>query len=188
MAHSVQNVKSAGPGRHDDRVGLFLYVKPTGARSWVLRYQMQGWRMDLGLGAYPGVTLAMARDRAAEARRLIAGGQDPIAEKQQAKPKTFKQAALELVERKRPGWKSTKHAAQWTATFGTYVFPKIGPMQVGHVETADVIAVLTPIWANKPETASRVRQRIEVVLDDPTAPGNRKPERERRHHRGLPRL
>jgi len=174
MALSVQKVKSAGPGRHGDRRGLFLYVKPTGARSWVLRYQMQGRRRDLGLGAYPGVTLAMARDRAAEARRLIADGQDPIAEKQQAKPKTFKQAALELVERKRPGWKSTKHAAQWTATLGTYVFPKIGPMQVGHVETADVIAVLTPIWANKPETANRVRQRIEAVLDYTTALGIRK--------------
>ena len=72
MALSVQKLKSAGPGRHGDGRGLFFYVKPTGARSWVLRYQVQGRRRDLGLGAYPDVTLAMARDRAAEARRLIA--------------------------------------------------------------------------------------------------------------------
>ncbi|WP_370286578.1 tyrosine-type recombinase/integrase [Pseudooceanicola nanhaiensis] len=174
MALSVQKVKSAGPGRHGDGRGLFLYVKPTGARSWVLRYQVQGRRRDLGLGAYPDVTLAMARDRAAEARRLIAEEQDPIARKQQAKPKTFKEAALELIESKRPGWKNAKHAAQWTATLDAYVFPKVGQMQVARVETADVISALTPIWTKKPETASRVRQRIEAVLDYATALGIRK--------------
>lgn len=173
MALSVQKLKSAGPGRHGDGRGLFFYVKPTGARSWVLRYQVQGRRRDLGLGAYPDVTLAMARDRAAEARRLIAEGRDPIAKKQQAKPKTFREAALELIESKRPGWKNAKHAAQWTATLDAYVFPKIGQMQVVRVETADVIAALTPIWAKKPETASRVRQRIEAVLDYATALGIR---------------
>lgn len=173
MALSVQRLKSAGPGRHGDGRGLFFYVKATGARSWVLRYQVQGRRRDLGLGAYPDVTLAMARDRAAEARRLIAEGYDPIAKKQQAKPKTFKEAALELIESKRPGWKNAKHAAQWTATLDAYVFPKIGQMQVARVETADVIAALTPIWTTKPETASRVRQRIESVLDYATALGIR---------------
>lgn len=173
MALSVQKVKSAGPGRHGDGRGLFLYVKPTGARSWVLRYQMQGRRRDLGLGAYPDVTLAMARDRVTEARRLIAEGQDPIGKKQQAKPKTFKEAALELIESKRPGWKSAKHAAQWTATLEAYVFAKLGTLQVAKIETADVIAALTPIWADKPETANRVRQRIEAVIDYASALGIR---------------
>ncbi|SLN41754.1 Prophage CP4-57 integrase [Roseivivax jejudonensis] len=173
MALSVQKLKSAGPGRHGDGRGLFLYVKATGARSWVLRYQVQGRRRDLGLGAYPDITLAMARNRAAEARRLIAEGQDPIAKKQQAQPKTFKETALELIESKRPGWKNAKHAAQWTATLDAYVFPKIGQMQVARVETADVIAALTPIWTTKPETASRVRQRIEAALDYATALGIR---------------
>lgn len=171
---SAQKVKAAGPGRHGDGRGLFLYVKPSGARSWVLRYQVQGRRRDLGLGAFPDVSLAMARDRATEARRLIAEGEDPIARKQQAKPKTFRDAALELIESKRPGWKNAKHAAQWTSTLETYVFPKIGRVQVAKVETADVVSVLMPIWSSKPETTSRIRQRIEAVLDYASALGIRK--------------
>ena len=173
MPLNARKVETAAPGRHGDGRGLFLYVKPTGARSWVLRYQVQGRRRDLGLGPYPDVSLAMARDRAAEARRLIAEGEDPIAKKQQAKPKTFREAALELIESKRPGWKNAKHAAQWTATLEAYVFPKIGAVQVAKIETADVISTLTPIWAEKPETANRVRQRIEAVIDYASALGIR---------------
>jgi integrase len=139
----------------------------------MLRYQVQGRRRDLGLGAYPEVTLAMARERAAEARRFIAKGEDPINKRRQAKPKAFKDAALELIESKRPGWKNAKHASQWTATLETYVFPKIGQVQVAKVETADVIGALTPIWSDKPETANRVRQRIEAVIDYATALGIR---------------
>jgi integrase len=86
---------------------------------------------------------------------------------------TFKDAALELIENKRPGWKNAKHAAQWTATLNTYVYPKIGQVEVVKVETADVIGALTPIWTKKPETASRVRQRIEAVIDYATALGHR---------------
>lgn len=173
MPLNARKVETAVPGRHGDGRGLFLYVKPTGARSWVLRYQVQGRRRDLGLGPYPDVSLAMARDRAAEARRLIAEGEDPIAKKQQAKPKTFREAALELIESKRPGWKNAKHAAQWTATLESYVFPKIGAVQVAKIETADVTSTLTPIWAAKPETANRVRQRIEAVIDYASALGIR---------------
>ncbi len=173
MPLSARKVETAGPGRHGDGRGLFLYVKPSGARSWVLRYQVQGRRRDLGLGAYPDVSLAMARDRAADARRLIAEGEDPISQKQQAKPKTFREAALELIESKRPGWKNAKHAAQWTSTLEAYVFPKIGAVQVAKIETADVISTLTPIWAAKPETANRVRQRIEAVIDYASALGIR---------------
>lgn len=173
MALSARKAETAKPGRHGDGRGLFLYVKPSGSRSWVLRYQVQGRRRDLGLGSYPDVSLAMARERASEARRLIANGEDPIAKRQQAKPKTFKDAALELIESKRPGWKNAKHAAQWTSTLETYVFPKIGPVQVAKIETADVIGTLTPIWSEKPETANRVRQRIEAVLDYASALGIR---------------
>lgn len=173
MPLNARKVETAGPGRHGDGRGLFLYVKPSGARSWVLRYQVQGRRRDLGLGAYPDVSLAMARDRAAEARRLIAEGEDPITKKQQARPKTFREAALELIESKRPGWKNAKHAAQWTATLESYVFPKIGAVQVAKIETTDVISTLTPIWAAKPETANRVRQRIEAVIDYASALGVR---------------
>lgn len=173
MPLSARKVETATPGRHGDGRGLFLFVKPSGARSWVLRYQVHGRRRDLGLGAYPDVSLAMARDRATEARRLIAEGGDPIAKKRQAKPKTFRDAALELIESKRSGWKNAKHAAQWTSTLEAYVFPKIGAVQVAKVETADVIATLTPIWAEKPETANRVRQRIEAVIDYTSALGIR---------------
>lgn len=115
----------------------------------------------------------MARERATEARRLIAMGEDPITKKHAAKPKTFQATALELIESKRPGWKNAKHAAQWTSTLETYAFPKLGQLQVSKVETANVISALTPIWAEKPETANRVRQRIEAVIDYATALGIR---------------
>ena len=173
MKLSARKVETAKTGRHGDGRGLYLYVKPTGARSWVLRYQVQGKRHDLGLGAYPDVTLAMAREKATEARRLILGGDDPIVKRSQAQPKTFKDAALELIENKRSGWKNAKHAAQWTSTLEAYVFPTLGAMQVTKIATADVIGVLKPIWSQKPETANRVRQRIEAVLDYASALGIR---------------
>lgn len=173
MPLTAQKVKAAGTGRHGDGRGLFLYVKGSGARSWVLRYQVAGRRRDLGLGAYPDVSLAMARERANEARRLIAEGGDPITKKQQAKPKTFKAAAQELIDSKRSGWKNAKHAAQWTSTLEAYAFPKLGPMQVAKIETGDVLAALKPIWEKKPETANRVRQRIEAVIDYASALGIR---------------
>ena len=103
---NARKVETAKPGRHGDGRGLFLYVKPSGSRSWVLRYQVQGRRRDLGLGAYPAVSLAMARQRVTDARRLIAEGDDPIAKRQRANTKTFKDAALELIESKRPGWRN----------------------------------------------------------------------------------
>lgn len=173
MPLSARKIETVGVGRHGDGRGLFLYVKASGARSWVLRYQVHGRRHDLGLGAYPDVTLAKARERALEARQLIAVGGDPIAVKRQAKPKTFKEAALELIESKQHGWKNAKHAAQWTSTLETYVFPRLGPMQVVNVTTADVVGALKPIWSQKPETANRVRQRVEAVLDYASALGIR---------------
>ena len=142
MPLSARKVETAGPGRHGDGRGLFLYVKPSGSRSWILRYQVMGKRHDLGLGPYPEVSLAMARQRALEARRLIIEGADPIAEKRQAKPKTFKDAALELIKSKRPGWKNAKHAAQWTSTLEAYAFPSLGRMQIAQIATADVIGAL----------------------------------------------
>lgn len=124
MPLSARKVETAQPGKHGDGRGQYLLVKPSGARSWVLRYQVQGRRRDLGLGAYPDVSLAMARDRAADARRMIANGEDPITKKQQAKPKVFRDAALELIESKRPGWKSAKHAAQMDRDAGGIRLPE----------------------------------------------------------------
>lgn len=173
MALSARKVESAEAGKHGDGRGLFLLVKPTGARSWVLRYQLNGRRRDLGLGAYPEVTLANARTKALEARRLIAEGRDPLSERKKSKFLTFKEAASALIESKRSGWKNAKHAAQWPSTLNNYAMPKLGDLDVKLIETADVIAVLKPIWNEKPETASRLRQRIEAVLDYTTAMGIR---------------
>ena len=173
MALSARKVESAEAGKHGDGRGLFLFVKPTGARSWVLRYQLNGRRRDLGLGAYPEVSLAHARTKALEARRLIAEGRDPLSERKKSKFLTFKDAASTLIESKRSGWRNAKHAAQWASTLNTYAMPKLGDLDVKVIETADVIAVLKVIWNDKPETASRLRQRIEAVLDYATAMGVR---------------
>lgn len=165
MALSTRKVETAKLGRHTDGRGLMLLVKPSGARSWVLRYQKGGRRRDMGLGAWPEVTLAMARDRALEARRLLEAGQDPLTEREKTTSVSFKTAAEALVETKRSGWRNAKHAAQWTSTLATYAFPSLGEQDVRRIETQDILAVLKPIWTEKPETASRLRQRIEAVLD-----------------------
>jgi len=165
--------RPAGPGRHTDGRGLTLLVKPTGTRTWVLRYQMNGRRRDMGLGAWPEVTLAMARDRAIEARRLITQAHDPLNDRATSKPLTFGDAAIALIAAKRESWRNAKHAAQWTSTLERYVLPILGNRDVRWIDTNDVLAVLNPIWTHKPETASRVRQRIEAVLDYATALGKR---------------
>jgi integrase len=148
-------VRTAGPGRYSDGSvkGLMLMVRPSGARSWMLRYQIGGRRRDMGLGR----------------RVLKRDGKDPLAERSRPKLLTFRAAAEALIEAKRPGWRNAKHAAQWTATLATYVWPKLGGLDVPAIDTAAVLEVLRPIWTVKPETASRVRQRIEAVLDYATA-------------------
>jgi Arm DNA-binding domain len=115
-------VKTAGPGRHSDGTvkGLMLMVRDNGSRAWVLRYQGGGRRRDMGLGPYPEISLADAREKALDARRLIKrDGKDPIAERGRARIKTFKETAEALIESKRPGWRNAKHAAQWSSTLET---------------------------------------------------------------------
>ena len=172
MALTARKVETAPTGRHGDGRGLMLVVKPSGARSWVLRYQLNGRRRDMGLGPYPEVTLAMARQKALEARRHLVDGTDPLTVRP-VPALTFEAAAIELIDSKRVGWRNAKHAAQWTSTLETYVFPSIGETAVGSIETPHVLDVLKPIWSKKPETASRVRQRIEAVLDYAAAKGIR---------------
>src|SRR5262245_48159593 len=163
-------VKAAGPGRHMDRTvrGLSLLVQPSGARSWVLRYQLNKVRREMGLGPYPEVTLAMARTMALDHRRTLkVGKRDPLVERRAAaasRPMTFREVAEALVENKHAGW-GAKHARQWTQTLVEFVYPKLGTMDVQGIEASDVIRVLKPIWAAKTATASRVRARIEAVLD-----------------------
>lgn len=173
MPLSARKVETAGPGKHVDGHGLMLVVKDSGARSWVLRCQANGRRRDIGLGAWPEVTLAVARQKAIEARRLMREGGDPVAGKRRATTIRFRDAAAELIASKRDGWRNAKHAAQWPATLETYVYPKLGNRDVRTIGVDDVLAVLRPIWSEKPETASRVRQRVEAVLDYASAKGLR---------------
>jgi integrase len=167
-----RTVRTAKPGRYSDGTakGLMLVVRASRTRSWVLRYQIGGRRRDMGLGPYPEVSLSDAREKALDARRLIKrDGKDPIAERGRTKIKTFKEAAEALIESKRAGWRNAKHAAQWSSTLKTYVYPKLGALDVKVVDTTAVLEVLRPIWTTRTETASRVRQRIEAILDYATA-------------------
>lgn len=183
--------KGKKPVRFGDGEGLYLQVAPGNTKSWLFRYQLHGKAREMGLGwaalsdkdeKAGGVSLARARDVARDARAMLADGRDPIEERQEkreatkretaaATAHTFEAAARALVENKKAGWRSPKHAAQWLATLEQHVFPTIGKKPVAKVATDDVLAVLRPIWDNIPETASRIRQRIEAVLDDARVKG-----------------
>jgi integrase len=152
------------------------------SRSWVLRVMVHGKRRDMGLGPYPAVSLAEARAVAAAARADIRNGADPIAQRQAARSAaaaakaqllTFDEACAEYIKAHRAGWRNAKHAAQWEATLKTYASPTIGALQVADVSTAHVRAILDPIWREKTETATRVRGRIEAVLDWAVVAGHR---------------
>ena len=162
------------PGRRGDGDGLYLNVAPSGSKSWVQRIVIDGRRRDMGLGPYPAVSLARARAIAHDNRTAVAQGRDPVAEKQEAREAarrpapsvpTFAEAAARVIELRRPTWSNAKHAAQWESTLATYAHPVIGHKTVDSITPADAMAVLTPIWTTKPETASRVRQRMETVMD-----------------------
>ena len=160
-------------GKYHDTHGLILRVMPSGSKQWVQRLVIQGRRRDIGLGGYPLVTLAEARDKAFANRKLARAGGDPIATKRHPDVPTFEQAAAKVFEIHRPNWRNAKHAAQWTATLRDYVFPKIGNKRVDLVSTADVMEVLLPIWSEKHATARRVRQRISTVMKWVVAQGLR---------------
>lgn len=170
-------IRDAQPGATADGDGLYLKVGPTGAASWQFRYQIDGKRRMMGLGACSVLTLAEARDKAAEARKQAKKGIDPLEARkaaevaEKAAVTTFKDAALDYIEAHRSGWRNAKHGQQWENTLAQYAFPKIGDKPVGEIVTEDVLGVLKPIWRDKPETANRVRNRIELVLDAARAKG-----------------
>jgi integrase len=161
------------PGRHADGGGLYLSVGPGEARRWVFLFRWRGRLREMGLGSFNAVTLAKARERAAGARGQVADDIDPIEAKRalQAIP-TFGELADEFIRVKQAEWGNDKHKAQWAATLESYAAP-LRSMRVDRIETADVLAVLKEVWTEKPETATRVRGRIERVLDAAKAKGFR---------------
>jgi integrase len=147
--------------------GLRLLVKPTGARSWVLRTMIGGRRAELGIGGYPTVTLAQAHQRARDALDEIRKGIDPAAARRAKRVTvewTFKKTATAYIEAHRAGWKNAKHGQQWENTLAAYAYPVFGDKHVRDVNKGDVLACIEPIWSTKNETASRLRSRIELVL------------------------
>jgi integrase len=169
--------KNLAPGRHADGGNLYLSVSKAGAKRWVFLYRGANSRpIEMGLGAVRDVPLAKAREKAAEARALLADGKDPleIRRTERAVP-TFGEAADELIESMRPSWKNKKHAEQWVMTLTHYAQP-IREKRVDDVQTEDVLQILRPLWQAKPETAARVRGRMERVLDAARAQGHRKGE------------
>lgn len=167
-AIEVKNLAKPGAYSVGTVAGLRLYIKPTGAKSWVLRTMVGSRRAEIGLGGYPTATLAQAIERARAALDDIRAGTDPAAARRAKRTTiewTFKRAAEKFIEHARASWKNEKHAGQWTATLETYVFPKFGHKHVRDVDKADVLAAIEPIWSTKHETATRIRNRIEQVLD-----------------------
>ena len=184
-------VKNAGPGRHADGGGLHLLVKDSGARSWVFRFMLNGKSRDLGLGAagQGGLTLSQARNRATELRLKVKAGVDPLAERAFAEAEakatvqaakaagvTFKEMAETHIKANRDSWRNAKHQQQWENTLANYAYPVIGNLPVAEVDTTHVLQILEPIWKEKTETASRLRGRIETVLDSAKARGLRQGE------------
>lgn len=171
---TVREVKTlTKPGRHADGGNLYLQISPAGAKQWVLLFQMNGKQREMGLGrADTGeVSLAEARDRAIEARRLLSQGLDPIEVRKSARASaaaasmTFGAFADEYVESHRSGWSNAKHAAQWGMTLGDTYCRTIRSKAIADINVEDVLSVLRPVWNTKPETASRIRMRLEKVLD-----------------------
>lgn len=155
----------ADAGKYFDGNGLYLFVKPNGAKQWVQRIIIRGKRTEMGLGTPALVSLAEAREAAIDNRKLARAGGDPLKAKREAKAVlTFEEAARKVHELNKPSWSNAKHAAQFISTLETYTFPLLGNYKIGEITTADVLAVLSPIWLTKQETARRVRQRIGTVM------------------------
>lgn len=164
-ARKVDELKE--PGHYVDGDGLALVIGKRGGKSWILRTMVRGKRRDIGLGGVSWVSLAEARDKAREARKIAREGGDPIATRQSltACP-TFEEAAHTVHSDQIVGHgNNTKHRAQWINTLNTYAFPHIGAKSVRDIEQPDILRVLSPIWTEKAETARRVRQRIKTVMD-----------------------
>lgn len=173
------SVKAARkPGRYHDGDGLMLVVKPSGSQSWILRLQVDGRRRDFGLGPAKDVSLAEAREKASETRKLYRSGVDPVAARRAARLQasgipSFAEAAATVYKEQRKAWRNRRHDAQWLASLESHAFPLIGATRIDEVSAPMIRDVLAAIWLDKPETARRVRQRIGTVLDWAHAKGYR---------------
>lgn len=179
---ALQVAKLSKPGLYGDGGGLTLQITTTGAKSWLLRYMMAGKPFGMGLGPTHTVSLAEARQKALDARKLLIEGINPLVVKRQnriagalasAKMMTFDQCAEAYILAHKAGWKNAKHADQWTNTLNTYASPVFGHLPVAEIDTGLVVKCLSPIWESKTETASRLRGRIESVLGWATTSGYR---------------
>jgi integrase len=170
---TVPAVAKAGPGLHHDGGGLYLQVG-SNSKSWLFRFKRHGRLRAMGLGSASDIGLGMARDRASAARLLLTQGIDPIDHRDAAKAAakaetikaiTFAEFATTFMDGRDAGLKNAKHRQQWRNTLSTYAYPIIGKVPVGEIDTPMVLRILQPIWSTKPESASRIRGRIEAILD-----------------------
>lgn len=186
---SALQVKNAKPGRHADGDGLYLLVRPSGSRSWVLRAQVNGKRQDLGLGSAALLTLAEARTKAFDMRKRLKTG-EPLhpQPREPSRVTTFEEAARQCFDALKAGWSNKNHKANWIGSLEAHVFPLIGAEPVDAVNSLMVRDVLAPIWLKIPETARRILQRIGTILDFAHIQGWRPDEASLRSVRkGLPR-
>jgi integrase len=180
MAQSVKKLSVvlantlSSPGYYGDGGGLWLRISKGGSKSWVFRFTLAGTRREMGLGALHTISLAMAREKSLQCRRMLDEGQDPIDARTAARTKeavklarvkTFDQCASAYIKAHRGGWKNAKHAAQWETSLANYASPVFGALPVSDVDTDLVVKALRPIWDTKTETAVRLRGRIESILD-----------------------
>lgn len=170
---AINVARLKAPGYYSDGGNLYLRIAPGGSKGWIFRFAIAGRTRDAGLGSYPTISLVKAREEAERRRRLIAAGVDPIDAKRKereaellasSKAMSFEQCAKAFIAGHEISWKNEKHRDQWRSTLATYCYPIAGALPVQSIDTSLVLKVLEPIWNEKPETASRVRQRIERVL------------------------
>jgi integrase len=181
-------ITHAKPGMHADGGGLYLLVNKDKRKSWIFRYQVNGRRREMGIGPLADLTVTQARAKAEDLKALTKKGRDPLEERRQEEAETarllaeqarevvleqatFRAVAAEYMRSHGSGWKNPKHAQQWKNTLQTYAYPRIGDRPVREVTTDDVLEILKPIWMAKPETASRLRSRIELIVSYAKARG-----------------
>ncbi len=166
-------VKGAEPGVYGDQFGLRLRVLPTGGRQWIWRGTVAGRRVDLGLGGYPVVTLAEARELALDCKRAAWRGNDPRAVRNRRTAPTFTEATEAAIALHAPTWKNPRTESQWRASLAAHAYPVLGRLTVDTITVADVLRVLSPIWTDKPAIAGQLRTRIGVVMKWAVAEGHR---------------